>query len=121
MNRERRSRDFREYREKNKERLAENFARWAAENPGTVNAIRAKRFAAKLQATPSWADFDAIREVYKEAARISRATGIKHHVDHFYPLQGELVCGLHVAANLQILPAVENIRKHNRMPEELAA
>ena len=72
-----------------------------------------KRRTAKLQRTPPWADLEAIRLIYKEAARLECETGIAHHVDHFYPLQGYLVSGLHVETNLQILTAAENIRKSN--------
>lgn len=76
----------------------------------------AKRRARKLHATPAWADLKAIRAIYNRAAFLTRRTRIAHHVDHFYPLQGETVCGLHVEGNLQILPATENIRKRNRCP-----
>jgi hypothetical protein len=72
-----------------------------------------KRRAAKLQRTPAWADLGAIRRVYEEARRLTVATGIPHHVDHDIPLQGELVSGLHVHNNLQILTGSENSRKKN--------
>lgn len=62
----------------------------------------------------SWADMDAIKKVYAEARRISLETGIKHHVDHVLPVNGDLVSGLHVETNLQILTALDNIKKGNR-------
>lgn len=77
-----------------------------------------KRRAAKLQRTPQWADEDAIRSIYDECAKTSKRTGIKHHVDHVVPLNGKNVCGLHVASNLQIIPAIENLRKRNKWVDE---
>ena len=69
--------------------------------------------AAKVSQTPAWADMDLIQGFYDEAERLSKETGIKHHVDHIIPLQGELVSGLHVEHNLQVIPWDENIRKSN--------
>lgn len=69
-------------------------------------AKSAKRRAWKLQATPSWANSDAIRSVY------SRCTE-GYHVDHIIPLIHPLVCGLHVENNLQIITATENLQKSN--------
>jgi hypothetical protein len=74
----------------------------------------AKRRAARLQRTPPWADMGAIHQVYVEARRLTLETGIPHHVDHEIPLQGELVSGLHVHTNLQIITGSENSRKKNR-------
>lgn len=82
--------------------------------PGSFYA--AKRKTAILQRTPAWADLAAILAVYAECERITRRTGIRHHVDHEIPLQGRLVSGLHVHNNLQILTAAENLRKHNGWP-----
>ncbi len=50
-----------------------------------------------------------------------RETGIKHHVDYFYPLQGKTMCGLHVETNLRVIPALDNLRKSNRIVEEAGA
>lgn len=94
---------------------------WAKANPDKINALIAKRNAIKKNALAPWADLTAIRAIYAEATRLTKETGIRHEVDHIYPLQGETCCGLHVENNLQILTKTENIRKKNRMPEEYAA
>ncbi len=38
---------------------------------------------------------------------------IQFVVDHVIPLQGRMVCGLHVEGNLRVVPASVNARKHN--------
>ena len=80
------------------------------------NAITAKRHASKLKRTPSWLtknNLELIKQFYREAKELETLTGIKHHVDHIVPLQGENVSGLHVPWNLQILTAAENCSKNN--------
>ena len=88
----------------------ENPAKWAAYS----RPLGAKRRAAKLQATPAWADLAAIKAVYAEAVRLETLHGTPYHVDHIVPLQGATVCGLHVHANLQVLPGPENSSKGAR-------
>ena len=80
-----------------------------------MNAERAmRRVARKKMATPNWANTKKIQSFYKTAARLTKATGIPHHVDHVIPLQSKLVCGLHVEQNLEVLTASENMTKGNR-------
>ena len=69
-----------------------------------------------VRRTPAWADVAAIHSIYRECERLTRETGVLHHVDHIVPLQGRRVSGLHVEANLQILTAAENTAKGNRWP-----
>ena len=78
-----------------------------------------QRHAAKLKATPFWADLNAIKAIYEEARRLSIETGVEHNVDHIVPLRGKKVCGLHVPANLQILTAEANKRKSNKLIPDL--
>ena len=100
--------------EQHKERDYAVTLKWAQENKGPRNAINAKRRARKLQATPAWADQEAIKAIYAEARRLEDVLGIPMHCDHVVPLQGELVCGLHVETNLQVIPAALNVRKSNK-------
>ena len=74
---------------------------------------RARRRAAKLQAIPKWADLELIKVFYQLCRQRTELTGLPHHVDHIIPLQSELVCGLHIINNLQILTATENCQKSN--------
>lgn len=87
-------------------------------NPGLKNSWTRKRQALKIQATPRWLssnDHKLMNNFYVEAARLTKETGIPHHVDHIFPLQGENICGFHVPWNLQILTAEENIKKGNKL------
>jgi hypothetical protein len=102
------------WRAANRDRHNERNAEWVKRNPGKVNATTARRRAKLAQATPPWADHDAIRVVYEMAAAHTDLFGIPYHVDHIVPLAGKNVCGLHVPANLQILPGRDNQRKGNR-------
>lgn len=89
--------------------------RWEEANKGQRTAITKKRQLAKRNRTPAWADLDAIKAFYVEAARLTAETGIPHEVDHVIPLQGENVSGLHVHTNLQILTRAKNRAKRNRI------
>lgn len=87
---------------------------WRAANRGLANAYGSAYKARRLKATPSWADADLISSIYALASVYSDAFDRVYHVDHIIPLKSDLVCGLHVQDNLQILPGVENLRKGNR-------
>ncbi len=101
------------WRNENKERHQEMIRAWAKKNRDKCSALCAKRKAAKLNATPSWANHFFIEEAYHLARLRTKMTGIKWSVDHIVPLQSKLVCGLHVEDNLAVIPAVMNSRKSN--------
>ena len=96
--------------------ICENCYVLATRAEGRAKATE-KRFRNK-GVMPRWADRDAIRAVYERARFLTITTGVKHHVDHIVPLHSPVVCGLHVHYNLQVLTAIENIRKGNRLKTE---
>lgn len=63
---------------------------------------------------PIWRNDFIIDELYVTAAKRTKTTGIRWSVDHMVPLQSALVCGLHVEANLHVIPYIANIAKGNR-------
>jgi len=89
-------------------------------NPGKVMADGAKRRAAQLRRTPNWLnddDYWMIEQAYELSALRTKMFGFAWHVDHVLPLQGKYVSGLHVPTNLQVIPAMENLRKaHKYLP-----
>jgi hypothetical protein len=121
-----------EYRAKNKERISiKNKEYWEKtkgtekqreinsskcetyrkKNPEKFRHYSNKRRSQKLNAIPQWADLEKIQEFYHSCPE-------GYHVDHVIPLQGKIVCGLHVIENLQYLTAIENHQKSNRYAVE---
>jgi hypothetical protein len=77
-------------------------------------SLRRRRF---RDATPKWLTPEQRMEIrlkYRLAIELSRATGVRHAVDHEVPLQGEDVCGLHVPWNLRVITQDENLKKSNK-------
>ena len=108
---------YKPYVAKNKDKIKSIASKWQKNNKGKVNAVTAKRHAAKMQRTPPWLSkqqLNKIKDFYVMAAELETVFPWKQCVDHIVPLQGKTVSGLHVPWNLQILPAKENISKGNR-------
>lgn len=105
---------MREWRANNREKTAAGFKAWCVANPDRLAAKSMKRYIQFRSAIPPWVDHEAIVAIYAERLRVSRETGVPHHVDHIVPIVHPRVCGLHVAWNLRIIPAKENQAKGNR-------
>lgn len=100
----------------------EAHRKWAAANPEKVIANSLRGNKAKKLRIPKWLTDEhwaQIAALYAEARRLTKETGIVHHVDHIYPLRGKTCSGLHVPWNLQVIPWVENLHKANKLPEEI--
>jgi hypothetical protein len=76
------------------------------------------RHAVHKKACPDWANKHAIKKIYDTAKDLTANTGITYEVDHIIPVRHQLVCGLHVEYNLQILPKNENRVKSNNFVVE---
>ena len=129
---ERKKQSDAQYRKANKEKFRASIIAWGKNNPekvrlyakrvrqnnpGAKNADTAKRRYAKIQRTPAWLtedDFWMLEQAYELAALRSKMFGFQWHVDHIVPLQGEIVSGLHVPTNVQVIPGFENVSKGNK-------
>lgn len=107
-------------REKHRQRVREFFRNREKVRtlPSRSKALLAHyascRNAAELRAMPQWADRERLAEFYREARRLTLATGVPHEVDHIVPLRHKLASGLHVPANLQVVTRTANRSKSNR-------
>jgi hypothetical protein len=123
----------RAYKQRNKDKLAKRSKLYVERNTEKrkatmkmyrdankakgAEAVR-RRQARLLQRTPSWLTADDIwlmSQAYELAVLRTKLFGFAWHVDHVLPLKGKLVSGLHTPYNLQVIPALENLRKSNRV------
>jgi hypothetical protein len=103
------------------QRLREKALEWKKNNRARATANQIMRQISISLATPTWVNREEFFPYYVEAERLSMSTGTKYHVDHIVPLKGKTVCGLHVPWNLQVIPAIENVRKSNFFDPEADA
>lgn len=102
------------WRERNIEHKKRYDLRFREANRALVTAYKAFYRAARRQATPPWLtedDREHIRAVYAAARKLTETTGERYDVDHIVPLQGKVVCGLHVPWNLRAIPRAQNNRR----------
>lgn len=114
---------FSEYRKQwyqdNKEAILEQQTTYRKTyGKATRRSGDAKRRADLLNATPVWCDLTKITEIYAQAYELTKSSGIQYDVDHYFPLAGKTVCGLHIPENLVIIPHEENHKKLNKHPDD---
>jgi 5-methylcytosine-specific restriction endonuclease McrA len=125
----------REWQLANKERVSAYSRKWAAKippeflarkrkeyrerNPDLFAMHSVKRRSSEKAAMPHWLseeDKKKMNLIYLKRDFINDVTGVKHEVDHIYPIQGRDSCGLHVPWNLRVITSSENRRKKNSLP-----
>jgi hypothetical protein len=109
-----------EWRATNREQADAIVRSWLSKNPGAKKEYHAKRRAQLRGCLPALTEQELkqIKAIYRLRTLLSRNSGVEYHVDHRIPISRG---GLHHPDNLWVIPATENLRKHNKLPEELAA
>jgi hypothetical protein len=88
---------------------------WVAANLPRFAAAAMKRYASQFRATPVWASTEKINDWYEARAAAEELFEVRVQVDHIVPLKSDVVCGLHCEQNMQLLLAVVNASKSNRV------
>ncbi|MBI46762.1 MAG: hypothetical protein CMG91_04735 [Marinobacter sp.] len=108
----------REWARKNKEKVRASRKRWRSLNAEKLRQIDSIRRSRKTKRKPAWfgeLDNFVIAEAYSLAKEREAASGLPYEVDHLVPLISEKASGLHVAGNIQVIPAKLNRIKGNRL------
>jgi len=93
----------------NPEKVAARNKTWQEANPDHYAALAGKGLATNRGGAASDIyDIQLCIPFYAEARRLSRETGVPHHVDHITPIAKG---GTHCQTNLQVLTAEENLQK----------
>ncbi len=119
----------RQYKKNNSEKIKSYAKKWRIDNKEMIKKYykdnkdwfktwNSNRRAKLIQACVPWANLEKIKQIYAESLRLTKETGIQHHVDHKYPLNGKTICGLHHEDNLQILRWDDNLSKSNKFVPE---
>lgn len=106
------------YREENKQLISEKKKKYYETHKLDCKVRNAARRKRTKQATPIWANEDAIQEIYTQCQLMNETSDEVYVVDHIIPLRGKAVCGLHVESNLRIITQKENAAKSNKLLTE---
>jgi len=105
------------YREKNRDVLREKNRAYEKANPEIKRASTRRRQAAQQKRVVSWSSKTVEKFAYWMAKAVEQITGEVHHVDHIIPLRAKNASGLHVPANLVVMPGELNARKLNNIDD----
>jgi len=111
-----------EWETKNRDRHLQNRRDWYSANSSNhieAQRRRASRMKGAITSPPFQAEIDGMYLYCNIMNRFAKTFSERVEVDHIIPLNGELVSGLHIPSNLQILKTSENRSKGNRINLEL--
>lgn len=111
-NREVRLQKAKEYLEKNRDVINERSRLYKKNNKDVINSINSERRIKKNRFKLK-EDKVNILKIYKDSLKL-KSYGFDVQVDHIIPINHDIVCGLHVSWNLQILTKDDNIKKSNK-------
>jgi ATPase subunit of ABC transporter with duplicated ATPase domains len=112
--------------ERNPEKRKQASEAYRKRNAGYYCMKSSVRSRGRKQAEPQWLSTDdkwLMREVYelRDLRNKLKVGGVIWEVDHIAPIQGKVVCGLHVPWNLRVVPREINRRKSAKLTEETYA
>jgi hypothetical protein len=108
------------YSSRNKDSLNAKAREYQKKNPHIHRATGSFRRARLRSATPPWITpqmREEIKALHAEAERLEQETGIQFDVDHIVPLDGKIICGLHVPWNLRVITHSDNISRPKHFVE----
>jgi hypothetical protein len=95
-----------EWVQEHQEHVNEKVRKWRKKHPESVKATKIKSETNRQLRVVAWTDWNKINEFY-----INKPDGMQG--DHYIPLLGDEISGLHVSWNLQYLIPHDNFSKSN--------
>lgn len=105
-------------REKHRDKRNLQTSIWQKNNLEKGRIRRNRYNERKRTATPKWVTKEQKYMFVKAkmlAQKLTLETGIKYETDHIIPISGELISGLHVPWNIQVITSTYNKKKYNKI------
>ena len=88
-------------------------------NKASIKNTNQRTRAERLLRDMPWANNDSLFDIHRFAKDLEIDSGVKLDVDHAIAMQGNLVSGLNVPNNLQVMPKTWHVHKGNSEDEAL--